>query len=357
MEENIKRVVPWDPQPELVSEHVARYRFAAELTVGRQVLDLGCGVGYGAEIFTHAGATSVAVDIAADAVAAEKARYEAPEIRFMVADCRELPLQRSSVDCAVAFEVLEHVENSEDLLREAHRVLRSDELLIVSTPNRLTYNEHRPEEPNLFHVRELDRNEFRGLLANTFDGIAVYDQVFAEGVLIQPEGPRQGAPPELPSHALPSPAAWQMDEPDYYLAVCWKRSRQPRALDVLGGVFFLSPTEFLRRLRCELRSRQIDLDEKRAWALKLDKELMRKEKELLYLRQGKESAWLGEFEAELEQRDRKILELQSALAEMAQRATEDDARRQRLEEEISRLTEALGRHKPTQNFDSGNAPT
>ena len=49
----------------MYQEHTARYLFAAQASTGKRVLDVGCGVGYGAHLLALSGAASVtAFDIA-----------------------------------------------------------------------------------------------------------------------------------------------------------------------------------------------------------------------------------------------------------------------------------------------------
>ena len=62
----------------------------------------------------------------------------------------------------VAFEVIEHLEDWRDFLREVRRVLAPRGQFIVSTPNKLYYTESRGATgANPFHVHEFDFEEFR----------------------------------------------------------------------------------------------------------------------------------------------------------------------------------------------------
>jgi SAM-dependent methyltransferase len=49
-----------------------------------------------------------------------------------------LPFSKDSLDSVVCLEAIEHVPDAERILREIARVLRSDGLLIISTPNKWT---------------------------------------------------------------------------------------------------------------------------------------------------------------------------------------------------------------------------
>jgi O-antigen biosynthesis protein len=75
----------------------------------------------------------------------------------------------------VCFEALEHVREHEQLIGEAARVLRQDGVLLLSTPERETYNAY-VHEPNPFHLRELSRTELLDLLEGQFAHVALWGQ-------------------------------------------------------------------------------------------------------------------------------------------------------------------------------------
>jgi 2-polyprenyl-3-methyl-5-hydroxy-6-metoxy-1,4-benzoquinol methylase len=66
----------------MYQEHVARYLFASQLTKGKHVLDVGCGVGYGSQLLAELGAASVyAFDISEDAIRHAQIYYSHPNLR------------------------------------------------------------------------------------------------------------------------------------------------------------------------------------------------------------------------------------------------------------------------------------
>src|SRR6476620_11002088 len=122
---------------------MARYHFAVRLARGKRVLDAGCGAGYGSAELAHAAQTVIGADVAAEAVDFAREHYRLPNLRFEQASCAALPHRESVFDLIVAFEVIEHLENWRDFLREARRVLAPNGQFIVSTPNKLYYTESR----------------------------------------------------------------------------------------------------------------------------------------------------------------------------------------------------------------------
>lgn len=111
------------------AEHLARYWWVARLASGRRVLDAGCGTAYGSEILAQAGADEVVgVDLDADVI--EEARDSVSDsVSLLVGDAQELPLEDSSFDLVVCFELIEHVEEPGSILDELRRVVRPEESL------------------------------------------------------------------------------------------------------------------------------------------------------------------------------------------------------------------------------------
>ena len=151
------------------AQHLARYRFAAQLAKGRRVLDAACGEGYGTAMLAAAGAESAhGVDIDEATVGAAGAKYG---LEFTRADVAALPFGDASFDLVVSFETLEHVPDAARAIGELRRVLAPGGLLVASTPNSDRYLVE-----NEFHTREYTEAEFRALLAPHFEEIAFFYQ-------------------------------------------------------------------------------------------------------------------------------------------------------------------------------------
>lgn len=155
----------------VVAEHQARYRWAAQTARGRDVLDAGCGVGYGALILAEAGAQSVTgVDRSSEAIFNARERAGAVA-EFTVADLQDIPLDDGSFDLITCFEAIEHIVHPERALDELRRVLRPDGVLLISSPHRGVYT---PGNPH--HVHEYTPSELRDALSARFNNVALYRQ-------------------------------------------------------------------------------------------------------------------------------------------------------------------------------------
>jgi SAM-dependent methyltransferase len=142
--------------------HQVVYQRLAPRCAGADVLEAGCGEGYGADLIAGVARRVVAVDYDAAAVAHVRARY--PRVEVMQANLAELPLPDASVDVVVNFQVIEHLWDQPQFVAECARVLRPSGLLMVSTPNRITFSPGRDTSINPFHTRELNAAELTELL-------------------------------------------------------------------------------------------------------------------------------------------------------------------------------------------------
>jgi SAM-dependent methyltransferase len=169
--------------------HWHRYQAAAPLGQGRVVLDVGCGDGYGARHLANLAAEVEAVDVDAAAVERAHERYGAPNLAFRHASATSLPYRDRTFDLVVAFEVLEHLEQSaqREMLRECARVLKSDGILLLSTPDHARTQQF--EAPNPHHLHELGEDELLCALGAEFSHVRLWRQELTAGSLLwEPEG-------------------------------------------------------------------------------------------------------------------------------------------------------------------------
>jgi SAM-dependent methyltransferase len=104
--------------------------WAKEVAPGKKLLDLSCGGGRTSEMLATLGFQVIATD------------YGAPPpmstgiVRVGGVDLNDfLPFRSATFDAVDLVEVIEHIENQPQLLREISRVLKPGGVLIVTTPN------------------------------------------------------------------------------------------------------------------------------------------------------------------------------------------------------------------------------
>lgn len=172
-----ERLDPWGEDVDEIQAflHIQRYERATKEVEGL-ILDVGCGFGYGSTMLLQMCTqtrTVVAIDTSSTALSYAKKKYLGPI--YTRADAQAFPFKDMSFDSVVALEVIEHVDNDIHLLREVHRVLRDEGLLILSTPNtnhltnRLRNALFKKELPggkpkNPYHKQEYTPKELASLL-------------------------------------------------------------------------------------------------------------------------------------------------------------------------------------------------
>ena len=150
--------------------HEVVYLRLRALCAGRDVLEAGCGEGYGADLIASAARRVIAVDYDAAAVAHVRVRY--PRVQVLAANLASLPLPDASVDVVVNFQVIEHLWDQPQFVTECLRVLRPGGLLLMSTPNRVTFSPGRDTPVNPFHTRELNADDSSRKMMSCGDGRA-----------------------------------------------------------------------------------------------------------------------------------------------------------------------------------------
>jgi ubiquinone/menaquinone biosynthesis C-methylase UbiE len=100
---------------------------------GKDVLEVGCGMGTHASMLARAGARLTAIDLTERAVAATKRRFELFNLDGVIqqADAENLPFASASFDCVWSWGVIHHSNRFESCLSEIGRVLRSGGRLLL----------------------------------------------------------------------------------------------------------------------------------------------------------------------------------------------------------------------------------
>lgn len=142
--------------------HEVVYQRLLDRCVDRVVLEAGSGEGYGADLIAGVASNVIGLDYDDSAVAHVRARY--PRVDMRQGNLAELPLEEGAVDVVVNFQVIEHLWDQGQFVDECARVLRPSGVLLMSTPNRITFSPGRDTPINPFHTRELNAAELTELL-------------------------------------------------------------------------------------------------------------------------------------------------------------------------------------------------
>ncbi|MGH9902312.1 MAG: class I SAM-dependent methyltransferase [Pyrinomonadaceae bacterium] len=103
-----------------------------------------------------------------DGIAAQTRARRSNVRAVLFDDMTHSALPSDSFDCVVSVEVLEHVEEDADFVREVHRVLKPGGVFLMTTPNGDSIPQPYPD-----HRRHYTRAQLHALLSSCFDQVEV----------------------------------------------------------------------------------------------------------------------------------------------------------------------------------------
>jgi SAM-dependent methyltransferase len=119
---------------------------------GRKILDIGSGNGQISDHFLKLKNRVMAVDIA------DRRIHKDNGVEFYVVDSELLPFQDETFDIVISNHVIEHVKSRERHISEIRRVLQSDGICYLATPNRTSpFMEEHEGNDLVFRWREMRR--------------------------------------------------------------------------------------------------------------------------------------------------------------------------------------------------------
>jgi 2-polyprenyl-3-methyl-5-hydroxy-6-metoxy-1,4-benzoquinol methylase len=145
----------------IYQRHMAAYKAAIPWMKG-SVLEVGCGEGYGMKLLARHCTQYLGVD-----------KFPLPNL-LVPSNARTLQMtvpplggiNSNQFDAVVTFQVIEHIEDDLEFLKEIHRVLLPGAVMILTTPNRLMSLTRNP-----WHVREYDPDAMRTVLESIFEQV------------------------------------------------------------------------------------------------------------------------------------------------------------------------------------------
>jgi len=109
---------------------------------GRDVLEIGCGIGTDAVQFARDGARYVGIDLSPASVQRSRERFRLLAIKgqFEVANAEKLPFTDDSFDHVYSFGVIHHSPDTDAIVREIYRILRPGGTFCVMVYNKSSIN-------------------------------------------------------------------------------------------------------------------------------------------------------------------------------------------------------------------------
>ena len=177
---------------ENTNEHLHRYALAIQLVSGKDILDIACGEGYGSNLMAASARSVAGVDIDEQTIVRAKEKYKKENLSFLAGSVVHIPYPDANFDVVISFETIEHHDEHEKMMQEIKRVLRPGGILFISSPDKLYYSD-KTGFKNTYHVKELYRTEFEGLLKKHFTNNQFFGQRSFFGSIIAPFAGSAGA--------------------------------------------------------------------------------------------------------------------------------------------------------------------
>lgn len=159
-----ERMIPGFTPIRIEEDHFERYFFASKYTQEKRVLDIACGVGYGAQLLVKKGKAKQvdAVDFSSDAILYAINFFNEEKINFIVGDILSYN-SNETYDVIVCFETIEHIHLYKKALINIYDNLCDNGILILSSPNRDVIspenNSLNSKPKNIYHYHEFTIKE------------------------------------------------------------------------------------------------------------------------------------------------------------------------------------------------------
>lgn len=161
---------------DLEGDHVRRYLWVSDFCKDKDVIDIGCGYGYGSFYLADGIARNVlAIDSDKSAIAFAYKNYQRENVLFKTIDVGALGVDRR-FDIAISFEVIEHLSDVSKYFAFIEGALVPQGEFILSSPNRL-YTEQfyiNGKSPNRFHIHEYYPEELHRVLSQHFEILGIF---------------------------------------------------------------------------------------------------------------------------------------------------------------------------------------
>ncbi|MGW8122685.1 class I SAM-dependent methyltransferase [Roseivirga echinicomitans] len=145
-----------------IHQRLLRAYYLAIPYIKGDLLELGCGEGRGVELLAPLADSYVALDKIQSVIDALKTKY--PKLDFRQAVFPPFSdLADNSFDSIVSFQVIEHVKQDKEFLKEIYRVLKPGGRAILTTPNIKKTLTRNP-----WHVREYTAQQLTDLASEIF---------------------------------------------------------------------------------------------------------------------------------------------------------------------------------------------
>jgi radical SAM superfamily enzyme YgiQ (UPF0313 family)/glycosyltransferase involved in cell wall biosynthesis/2-polyprenyl-3-methyl-5-hydroxy-6-metoxy-1,4-benzoquinol methylase len=165
--------------------HESRYTWVLKTwdLTNNNILDFGCGSGYGVHMLSQKANLVHGLDYSRNAIEFARDKYSSDNTSYFVVDASSKDvfkyLQERTYDFIISFDVIEHIEFYYEYLSNISKLIREDGILIIGSPNKLqTLNWNRNWNP--YHHQEFTPRQLYNILSLFFEEVILVSQDFYE---------------------------------------------------------------------------------------------------------------------------------------------------------------------------------
>lgn len=165
-----------DFEKAMYHKHLVPYHVVKDNLKDLNVLEIGCGAGYGLEVIHDSANKITTVDIDPSSLEYAKANYGFPNITFVHSDITKgLSFEDNTFDYVISFQVIEHFTKKavHTYLKEIKRLLKPGGSVFFTTPNRDTRLLPSQQPLNHYHPLEYSEASLNSVLTKHFKEVRI----------------------------------------------------------------------------------------------------------------------------------------------------------------------------------------
>lgn len=168
-----ERILLEKETPLMIARHLCAYKYAKDFVGGKDVLDIGCGEGYGSDFLAGFAKSVLGIDYNAAVIDYARDKYRRFGLGFSVLDIKNLSTLNRKFDVICSFQNIEHIQDTAKLLKDIVALLKDNGVFICSTCNIKDASPNSLVPFNKFHVKEYLIGEFKELLERNFNKVKI----------------------------------------------------------------------------------------------------------------------------------------------------------------------------------------
>jgi len=226
-----ERILLEKETPLMIARHFCAYKFANAFVGAKVVLDIGCGEGYGSDFLSNYAKSVLGIDYDKAVISYARDKYNKKNLQFMVLDIKDLISLTKKFDVICSFQNIEHIRETDKLLKDISSLLNDDGVFICSTCNMKDASPGRTTPFNNFHVKEYRFSEFQGLLEAHFSSVEMTGLNRGRALRMYRRLKKIGLFNFLPEKLDPVKRFFREAECDYFL---WSKKNMDNCLDFIA---------------------------------------------------------------------------------------------------------------------------